>query len=353
MPSMRREVSISRLAKSAGVDPEAVVLALIDRGINIDDPEESVEGATRKAAKAIIKELRGGRVRVRAKGEPEVSVLDPHPRSKSLIGMLSADDVVFIHDRLCDDFAQTADPIDPPGVRSTGLLESAVNRQHSGYGEMMKYHDPILNAATLLYGICNDHPFFNGNKRTALVSALAHLDRNQLILGTTKQSELFRLMIAVANHSLLHQEIKIGRETEMVPRRGSPDEEVEAIAEWFRPRVESITRGETPITYRELRQILTSFNFSLSQLKNQKMSISSAEKRRGFFRTTQRQKTRMVIRWPDDGKTVSIGQIKHVRQTLGLCEEDGVTRDAFYTKGLRVDRFINDYRLVLRKLASR
>src|SRR5665811_180160 len=136
-------------------------------------------------------------------------------------------------------------------IRDRSLLESAVSRQHSGYGELMKYHDPVLNAATLLYGICNDHPFYNGNKRTELVSALAHLDCNHLVLGATKQIELFRLMIEVANHSIVKSPVKIGRETENVPRRGTPDEEVKAIASWFRSRVEPITRGETPITFRE------------------------------------------------------------------------------------------------------
>jgi death-on-curing protein len=356
VPRMRRSVSVNRLAKSAGVDPESVVLALIDRGIEIDDPDENVEGVTWKATRAIIKELKGGPVRVRAKkSATKQVVLDPEPRSAALAGTLSVEDVLFIHDRLCADFAETQDPIDPPGVRSENLLESAVNRQHSGYEELMKYHDPILNAATLLYGICNDHPFHNGNKRTALVAALAHLDRNHLILGATKQTEVFHLMLAVAKHSVLTNPIKVGRDTKNVPRRGSPDEEVGAIADWFRPRVEAITRGESQITYRELRQILTNFGFSLSQLKNQKMAVVGAieTRRMLFIATTRRRTTLMTVRWPGDGKTVPIGQIKHIRQTLKLCEEDGVTRDSFYAKGDRIDRFINEYRLVLRKLASR
>lgn len=352
---MRRSVSVNRLAKSAGVDPEDVVLALIDRGIEIDDPNRDLEGDTRKAARAIVKELRGGRVRVRAKDRTESPpMLEPAPRSSSLVGNLSVEDVIFIHERLCADFASTPDPIDPPGVRSHDLLESAVNRQHSGYGDLLKYHDPVLNAATLLYGICNDHPFYNGNKRTALVAALAHFDRNQLILGSSKQSELFRLMIAVADHSIVHNQVKIGRETKNVPRRGTADEEVKAIADWFRPKLVSITRGEAQITYRELRQILNNFGFSLSQARNEKMNISKIETRRNLLgRTTQRERLRMSAKWPDEGKTVPIGQIKHIRQTLKLCEEDGVTRDSFYEQGVRVDRFINEYRLVLRKLASR
>jgi death-on-curing protein len=351
---MRRSVSVNRLAKSAGLDPEAVVLALIDRGIEIDDPDNIVEGSTWKAARAIIKELRGGPVRVRARKVTEPSTqLDPAPRSKGLVGMVSTEDVLLIHERLCVDFAETSDPIDPPGLRSESLLDSAVNRQHSGFDDLLKYHDPVLNAATLLYGVCNDHPFFNGNKRTALVSALAHFDRNHLVLGATKQSDLFRLMISVADHSIVQNEVKIGRDTKKVPRRGSPDEEVDAIADWFRPRLESLTRGESSITYRELRQILSNFGFSLHQAKNMKMQVCKTEIRRGLLKTTRRPKTEMVISWPSDGRTVPISQIKHIRQTLELCEEDGVTRDRFYDKGVRIERFINEYRLVLRKLASR
>lgn len=352
---MRRAVSVNRLAKSAGVDPEAVVLALIDRGIEIDDPDKTIGGATWKAARAIIKEMKGGRVVVRAKTPSAVSYsLEPVARSSALVGMLSVEDVAFIHERLCADFAATPDPIDPPGLRSESLLDSAVNRQHSGYDNLFKYHDPVLNAATLLYGICNDHPFHNGNKRTALVSALAHLDRNKLILKATKQNELFRLMIAVADHSIVQNSVKIGRETESVPRRGTADEEVEAIAAWFRPRLESITRGEAPITYRELRQILTNFGYTLHLMKNRKMDVCATETRRTIFlKKTQHRKTLMAVRWTGDGRTVPIEQIKHIRLTLKLCEEDGVTSDTFYAKGVRVERFINEYRLVLRKLASR
>ncbi|MHB1807864.1 MAG: type II toxin-antitoxin system death-on-curing family toxin [Solirubrobacteraceae bacterium] len=353
---MRRAVSVNRMARSAGVDPEAVVLALIERGVEIDDPQRSIEGATRKITRAIIKEIRGGppaRVRARPSKSDETEILEPAARSSALIGMLNVEDVRFIHQRLCEDFASTPDPIDPPGVREDSLLESAVGRQHAGYAELLKYPDPILNAATLLYGICNDHPFHNGNKRTALVSALAHLDKNNLVLRTTKQTELFNLMIAVADHTIVHSVIKVGRNTERIVRRGTPDEEVKAIADWLRCRVDPITRGEKPITYRELRQILGNFGFSLYARSNGKVDICRSETRRTLLLKKTRDKTLMAIRWPGEGRTVPIGEIKHVRQTLKLCEEDGITRDSFYANGVRVDRFINDYRVVLRKLASR
>jgi death on curing protein len=352
---MRRVVSVSRLARSAGVDPEEVVLALIERGVEIDDPERPVEGVTRKITKAVVKELCGGPVVVRPRPDAAANptFLEPAPRAAQLIAMLSVEDVLFIHGRLCEDFAASSDPIDPPGVRDPSLLESAVGRQHAGYAQLLKYPEPVLNAATLLYGLCNDHPFHNGNKRTALVAALSHLDKNNLVLRTTKQSELFNLMIATADHRLVHRVVKVGRDTERVARRGTADEEVQAVADWLAPRIDPITRGEKPITYRELRQILVNFGFTLTTRPNGKMDVSRTETKRILLLTTQREKAMMAIKWPGEGRTVPINEIKHVRQTLELCEHDGVTSDSFYAKGVRVDRFINDYRMVLRKLASR
>jgi death-on-curing protein len=104
------------------------------------------------------------------------------------VSTLTADEVLRIHHILCRDFAASEDPIGYGGLKSRSLLESAVSRQHSGFGLFRKYKDPIPNAATLGFGICCDHPFHNGNKRTALVSMLAHLDKNHLALNARTTS---------------------------------------------------------------------------------------------------------------------------------------------------------------------
>ncbi len=88
-------------------------------------------------------------------------------------------------------------------------------------------------------------------------------------------------------------------------------------------------------------------------MSNRKVDVCAMETRRRLLKTRQHPKTLMAISWPGDGRVVPMPQIKHIRRTLNLCEEDGVTRDAFYSKGVRVDSFINEYRQVLRKLASR
>src|SRR5579863_10343234 len=92
---------------------------------------------------------------------------------------ITSDEVLFIHNRLVEDFAASNDPISPPGIRSIALLESAVGRQHVAIGDILKYPTIHENAASLLYGLTCDHPFHNGNKRTALVSTLVHFDKNR------------------------------------------------------------------------------------------------------------------------------------------------------------------------------
>jgi prophage maintenance system killer protein len=76
---------------------------------------------------------------------------------------LDTDDVRRIYDVLVEDFTQSSDPIEPVGVRDDHLLEPAVSRQYVSSGEILKYKTPEENAATLAYGLCNNHPFFNGN----------------------------------------------------------------------------------------------------------------------------------------------------------------------------------------------
>jgi death on curing protein len=62
------------------------------------------------------------------------------------------------------------------GVRDAGLLESAMARpEHlAAYGEP----DVAELAASYGYGIARNHPFIDGNKRTAFVAALLFLAFN-------------------------------------------------------------------------------------------------------------------------------------------------------------------------------
>src|SRR5437016_4523416 len=120
----------------------------------------------------------------------------------SQLHTLSCEDVLQVHRLLVEEFERTGDRISPAGLRDTALLESAVGRQQAGWRGKLKYDSPELSAATLAYGVCNNHAFHNGNKRTALVSMLLHLERNGLQLMGTPHSEVLGMILAVAEHRL-------------------------------------------------------------------------------------------------------------------------------------------------------
>ncbi len=90
-----------------------------------------------------------------------------------------------IHDR------QLAEHGGSSGVRDEGLLESALARAQN----LMAYSEeqPTLPqlAASYGFGIARNHPFVDGNKRTALVVALTFLLVNGLRVTAPKEDRYF------------------------------------------------------------------------------------------------------------------------------------------------------------------
>jgi len=67
------------------------------------------------------------------------------------------------------------------GLRDLGLLESAVAApQATMFGEPF-FKDAIEIAAAYLFYLCQNHPFVDGNKRTALATCLVFLSENGLL----------------------------------------------------------------------------------------------------------------------------------------------------------------------------
>jgi death-on-curing protein len=62
------------------------------------------------------------------------------------------------------------------GVRDAGLLDSALQRPRNlaAYGNP----DAAALAASLAFGIARNHPFVDGNKRTAFVAAATFVEAN-------------------------------------------------------------------------------------------------------------------------------------------------------------------------------
>jgi len=85
---------------------------------------------------------------------------------------LSAEAVKAIHDEVLAAHGGSS------GLRDTALLESAVAAPQATYGGEPLLKDVVEIAAAYLFYLCGNHPFVDGNKRTALASCLVFLEAN-------------------------------------------------------------------------------------------------------------------------------------------------------------------------------
>lgn len=81
------------------------------------------------------------------------------------------------------------------GIKDENALEAAIARplNKASYGEP----DPFDLAAAYLYGIARNHPFSDGNKRTAFLAAYVFLDVNGFVV-TADNALVYQFVMDVA-----------------------------------------------------------------------------------------------------------------------------------------------------------
>ena len=112
--------------------------------------------------------------------------------------------------------AQLAEHGGIDGLRDEGLLDSALARpeQKALYGE------PSLSllAAAYAYGLARNHPFLDGNKRTAYVAMELFLAKNGQML-TASDEDAVVTFLKLAAGELSEDELSAWIETHSAPRK--------------------------------------------------------------------------------------------------------------------------------------
>lgn len=255
------------------------------------------------------------------------------------LGWLDADEVLRIHEELVRDFSDTRDPIEPAGVRTEALLASAVFRPQTALGGLLKYPTVEMSAAALLHSIIHDHPFHNGNKRTALVSTLVFLDKNGFF-PQFDQDEGFKLVLDVAQHRITDAQ-----------QTALADRETLAVTDWLCDHCRPLEKGYRQIPFRKLRRILTEYGCTFGDASGHKIDITLEKTEGGRF-LKRKINLRTQISYGGEGRDVNKNTIKKIREDLHLDDLHGVDARAFYSKEpLGATDFIARYRKTLRRLA--
>ncbi len=106
---------------------------------------------------------------------------------------LTVEAVLAMHEQLVAEHGGDA------GVRNLGLLDSALAapKHHYTYGE----RDLFVLATAYAYGITRNHPFIDGNKRTAFLAAYTFLGINGWEL-IAPEHEVVRVVVGLSDRSM-------------------------------------------------------------------------------------------------------------------------------------------------------
>ena len=105
---------------------------------------------------------------------------------------LTLNEVLLLHARLIQRTGGSR------GVRDIGMLDSALSRPQATFDGVDLYPDLWSKAAALVHSLLRNHPFVDGNKRTALVAVGLFLELNdhRLIASNEEAVAFIQRMIA-------------------------------------------------------------------------------------------------------------------------------------------------------------
>lgn len=113
---------------------------------------------------------------------------------------LNKKSVLRIHDRQVERFGGSL------GIRDEGLLESALAQPQASFGGEFLHSTIYEQAAAYLYHISMNHPFVDGNKRTAFAVMDTFLRLNKYYLNLTNE-QAYNLVLQVVESKISKAEL--------------------------------------------------------------------------------------------------------------------------------------------------
>lgn len=252
---------------------------------------------------------------------------------------LKIEHVLEIHDELAKEQDGVLDPISPAGVKNEHLLESALLHPCTMYGGTYKYPTLESAAAALMFSMTSNHPFHNGNKRTALMSMIIFLNNHKIRI-LSDDSNLYKMARRITMHAFSKERTK--------------DAEIYALAQWVVANSKKINNsGERSIPKRDFLKILKAFGCEYSE-RNKYIERKISKEKTNWYSSKSK-----TLRYPFDMSSIRDGQeidkrvVGSIRKKLELDSKNGMSDEMFYNKiELPICYFVQKHRNVLNRLAK-
>lgn len=238
---------------------------------------------------------------------------------------LTCEDVLDAHYLICDHFLRLGEGIAGFGPKDIGLLSSAVHRQLASAGGAFVYDDFWDIASSLIFGLINDHPFHDGNKRTAFLCSVFFMMENGY-LPSVDITEVEDFTVEIADFKRANG--RHMRVDEISPR----------FKTMFRKQDNRISYI---VTFNELQKLLRAHGCSIDNPNGNFINVYVGDQR-----VSQ-------IGFPGWSKEVSRNAISTVRKSTGLVPENGVDAQVFFKGADPLSTLIGAYQEPLKRLAYR
>lgn len=124
---------------------------------------------------------------------------------------LSLEEVLVLHQRLMQRTGGSG------GVRDLNLLESAIARPQASFSDEELYPNLWRKAAALMHSLIRNHPFVDGNRRTAITATGIFLELNGHTLTATNE-EVVGFTLRAATGEIPPEEMATWLETHSIAR---------------------------------------------------------------------------------------------------------------------------------------
>lgn len=116
------------------------------------------------------------------------------------IAFVSMEEVVIIHEKMFEIGGGSAE------IRDIELLHSAIERPKASFSDKYLYGSILEMGAAMLQSLVKNHPFIDGNKRTAFFTTLRFFEKNGLAFSI-KKNEITPFMVLVTTKNLTVKKI--------------------------------------------------------------------------------------------------------------------------------------------------
>ena len=260
------------------------------------------------------------------------------------------EEVLKAHYFICDYFA-TEDTTSLVGVKSVNMLCSAVARQVVEFMGKRKWNDEFEVAATLFFGLVKNHPFHDGNKRTALLALLNHLRKIRRIpCVPQRQFEELTIRVAESNWDAL-----FGKRNSQ--NYDSDVDKIDSVIRMLALKLRKMTRlvdsKFRPVTYFELEAAISKFGFHFKNPHKNTIDIYQYHRHINFFgfETKRIDEIKICnIGFPGYKRQVGRESLKEILKRIGLDKNHGFDRASIFHNAEPIYKLIQDYEGPLRRL---